>query len=79
VIRYFLLREVPFGQDGDFSFAALKQRYYTELANDSGNLLNRSLSMLHKYRQGVLGNSGNEEARDRALMADVEAMQRGVG
>jgi len=79
VIRYFLLREVPFGHDGDFSFAALKQRYNTELANDIGNLLNRSLSMLHKYRQGVLAHSGNEEACDRALMADVEAMQRGAG
>jgi len=78
VIRYFLLREVPFGHDGDFSFAALKQRYNSELANDFGNLLNRSLSMLHKYRQGVLGSSGNEEACDRALVADVEAMQRGV-
>jgi len=78
-IRYFLLREVPFGQDGDFSFTALKQRYNSELANDFGNLLNRSLSMLHKYRQGVLGSSGNEEACDRALVADVEAMQRGVG
>ncbi|GMR00109.1 MAG: methionine--tRNA ligase [Zetaproteobacteria bacterium] len=78
VIRYFLLREVPFGHDGDFSFSALKQRYNSELANDFGNLLNRSLSMLHKYRQGVLGSSGNEEACDRALVADVEAMQRGV-
>jgi len=78
VIRYFLLREVPFGHDGDFSFAALKQRYNTELANDIGNLLNRSLSMLQKYRQGVLGSSGNEEACDRALVTDVEAMQRGV-
>ncbi len=78
VIRYFLLREVPFGHDGDFSFSALKQRYNSELANDFGNLLNRSLSMLHKYRQGVLGSSGNEEVCDRALVADVEAMQRGV-
>ncbi len=79
VIRYFLLREVPFGQDGDFSLMALKQRYNTELANDIGNLLNRSLSMLHKYRGGVLGTIGSEEACDRALVADVEAMQRGVG
>jgi len=78
VIRYFLLREVPFGQDGDFSFTALKQRYNTELANDIGNLLNRSLSMLHKYRKGVLRQVGSEESCDRALVADVEAMQRGV-
>jgi methionyl-tRNA synthetase len=77
-IRYFLLREVPFGQDGDFSFAALKQRYNTELANDLGNLLNRSLSMLHKYQNGVLAEAGNEENIDRELVAAVEEMQRDV-
>ncbi|MDX8389482.1 MAG: methionine--tRNA ligase [Mariprofundaceae bacterium] len=78
VIRYFLLREVPFGQDGDFSQAALKQRYNSELANDIGNLLNRSLSMLHKYRDGILGDVGSEECTDRELIADVEGMQRDV-
>ena len=75
VIRYFLLREVPFGQDGDFSFGAMKQRYNTELANDVGNLLNRSLAMLNKYSDGVLGRVGDEEDIDRALIADVEGMQ----
>ena len=75
VIRYFLLREVPFGQDGDFSFPALKQRYNSELANDVGNLLNRSLAMLNKYSDGVLGQVGVEEVIDRALIADVEGMQ----
>lgn len=79
VIRYFLLREVPFGQDGDFSISALKQRYNTELANDLGNLLNRSLSMLHKYRNGVLGDVISEQETDRALIADIEAMQREAG
>ncbi len=78
VIRYFLLREVPFGQDGDFSFDALKLRYNSELANDIGNLLNRSLAMLNKYNDGVLGEPGEEEACDRALIADVEGMQRDV-
>jgi len=78
VVRYFLLREVPFGQDGDFSIQMLKQRYNTELANDLGNLLNRSLSMLHKYRHGCLGGSLIEHEVDRALIADVEAMQQGV-
>jgi len=78
VIRYFLLREVPFGQDGDFSADALKQRYNTELANDVGNLLNRSLAMLNKYRQGVLGNVVEEQESDRALIAAVEGMQRDV-
>ncbi|TLS67881.1 methionine--tRNA ligase [Mariprofundus erugo] len=78
VIRYFLLREVPFGQDGDFSFTALKQRYNSELANDVGNLLNRSLAMLQKYRGGVLAEAGEEHASDRALIADIEGMQRDV-
>ncbi len=78
VLRYFLLREVPFGQDGDFSFEALKRRYNSELANDLGNMLNRSLSMLHKYRQGVLPEVREERAQDRAWIADIEAMQRDV-
>lgn len=74
VVRYFLMREVPFGQDGDFSFAALKQRYNTELANDLGNLLNRSLSMLQKYRSGILGEARSEREDDRILLGCVEAM-----
>lgn len=78
VLRYFLLREVPFGHDGDFSFDALKQRYNTELANDIGNMLNRSLSMLHKYRDGILGQVSEEQAADRALIAEVSAMQADV-
>ena len=75
VIRYFLLREVAFGQDGDFSIGAMKQRYNSELANDVGNLLNRSLAMLNKYSDGVLGQVSDEESLDRALIADVEGMQ----
>ncbi|MDQ6974169.1 MAG: methionine--tRNA ligase, partial [Mariprofundaceae bacterium] len=67
-----------FGQDGDFSHAALKMRYNSELANDVGNLLNRSLAMLKKYNGSVLGACGEEHAMDRALIADVEAMQRDV-
>ncbi|MDQ6984119.1 MAG: class I tRNA ligase family protein, partial [Ghiorsea sp.] len=77
-LRYFLLREVPFGADGDFSHDALKVRYNSELANDVGNLLNRSLSMLQKYRDGVLPVVDDEQSQDRALIADVEAMQREV-
>ncbi len=78
VIRYFLLREVPFGQDGDFSFTAMKQRYNSELANDVGNLLNRSLAMLNKYNDGVLGTVDDERNMDRALIADIEGMQMDV-
>jgi methionyl-tRNA synthetase len=49
VLRYFLLREVPFGQDGSFSFDALVQRYNSDLANGYGNLVSRTLTMIGKY------------------------------
>jgi methionyl-tRNA synthetase len=51
-IRYFLLREVPFGADGDFSRAALVHRINSELANDVGNAFSRILAMVHKYCGG---------------------------
>jgi methionyl-tRNA synthetase len=49
VLRYFLLREIPFGQDGSFSFDALVGRYNSDLANGYGNLVSRTLSMIQKY------------------------------
>ncbi len=52
--RYFLLREVPFGLDGDFSLAALEGRINSDLANDLGNLLSRSVTMITRYREGVV-------------------------
>ncbi|HCL79612.1 MAG TPA: methionine--tRNA ligase, partial [Synergistaceae bacterium] len=52
--RYFLLREVPFGLDGDFSEAALVGRINSDLANDLGNLLNRTLQMIESYCGGVV-------------------------
>ncbi len=52
--RYFLLREVPFGNDGDFSELALIGRINSDLANDLGNLLNRTLQMIKSYRGGVV-------------------------
>ena len=53
-LRYFLLREIPFGQDGSFSFDALVQRYNGDLANGYGNLVSRVVNMMHKYFGGVV-------------------------
>ena len=53
-LRYFLLREIVFGQDGSFSFDALVQRYNSDLANGYGNLVSRTLTMIEKYCDGVV-------------------------
>ena len=74
VIRYFLLREVPFGLDGDFSHKALIGRINSDLANNLGNLLNRTLNMLKKYFKGELPKSdikGDEDAPLVAKSAEV--------
>jgi methionyl-tRNA synthetase len=53
-LRYYLLREIPFGQDGTFSFEALVQRYNSDLANGYGNLVSRVVNMVHKYFGGLV-------------------------
>lgn len=53
-IRYFVCREVSFGLDGDFSIPSLRNRFNSDLANDLGNLLNRTLSMLGRYFEGII-------------------------
>jgi methionyl-tRNA synthetase len=53
-LRYFLLREIPFGHDGSFSYDALVQRFNSDLANGLGNLASRTLSMIHQYRGGAV-------------------------
>jgi len=70
-LRYFLLREVPFGQDGSYSAEAIVARANAELANSFGNLAQRSLSMIFKNLDGVLPAPGNANA-DRELLATVE-------
>ena len=69
-LRYFLLREVSFGQDGSYSHEAIVNRVNSELANSFGNLAQRSLSMVFKNLDGVLPGAG-EAAEDRALLAAV--------
>jgi methionyl-tRNA synthetase len=66
-LRYFLLREIPFGQDGSFSFDSLVQRYNGDLANGYGNLVSRVVSMVHKYFGGVLPEAGAETQAEAAL------------
>ena len=77
-IRYFLLREVPFGLDGDFSHMALVHRINSDLANDLGNLLNRSTAMINKYFNGVVREPGTLTELDAAHKAKTEAMIRQV-
>ena len=66
--RYFLMREVPFGQDGDFSRRAMAQRINSDLANDYGNLAQRSLSMIAKNCGGQVPGPGAFTAEDDALL-----------
>ncbi len=54
ILRYFLLREIPFGQDGSFSFDAMITRYNADLANGYGNLVSRTLAMIEQYFAGVI-------------------------
>ncbi len=72
--RYFALREVPFGQDGDFSRQALIGRLNTDLANDLGNLLSRTLTMIARYAGGVIP----EPAPPSAHELDVQLGQTAV-
>lgn len=68
-VRYFLLREVPFGQDGSYSDEAIITRINTDLANELGNLAQRSLSMVAKNLGGVVPEPGAFTADDEALLA----------
>jgi methionyl-tRNA synthetase len=72
-LRYFLLREIPFGQDGNFSFDALVQRYNGDLANGYGNLVSRVVNMVHKYFGGVVPEAGAGTQAEAALRGNAEA------
>ncbi|MEO3385881.1 methionine--tRNA ligase [Mesorhizobium sp. CAU 1741] len=67
-VRYFLLREVPFGQDGNYSHDAIVNRTNADLANDLGNLAQRSLSMIAKNCGGVVPQRGALQEADRAIL-----------
>lgn len=78
-LRYFLLREVPFGQDGDFSRSALVNRLNGELANALGNLANRTLSLIQRNADALLPEASDPTEADAALAAQVAALPGVVG
>ncbi len=78
-LRYFLLREIVFGQDGSFSFDALVGRYNSDLANGLGNLASRTLNMIQQYRDGIIpgseGDSSIAQLANRAAESAVAAYE----
>jgi methionyl-tRNA synthetase len=72
-LRYYLMREIPFGQDGNFSFDALVQRYNADLANGYGNLVSRVVNMMHKFFAGVVPAPGAPTEAEIKLKASTEA------
>ncbi len=73
-LRYFFLREVPFGQDGNYSHEAIVNRINADLANDLGNLAQRSLTMVTRNFGGTLPKPGPLSAADQAILAAADAM-----
>ena len=71
-LRYFLLREIVFGQDGSFSFDALVQRYNADLANGLGNLASRTLTMITRYCGGIVPASGTATPAETAIAAQAQ-------
>src|SRR6266852_3418782 len=73
-LRYFLLREVPFGQDGSYSHDAIVARINADLANDLGNLAQRSLSIIAKTHGGTLPTPGPLRETDKTILAAADAL-----
>jgi methionyl-tRNA synthetase len=73
-VRYFFLREVPFGQDGNYSVEAIVNRINADLANDLGNLAQRSLTMIARQLEGVLPKPGAFSGADTAMLAMADGM-----
>lgn len=70
-IRYFLLREITLGQDGNFNYDALVTRFNADLANDLGNLLHRTLNMIGKFQGGILCEAKNFSELDKSLQLEA--------
>jgi methionyl-tRNA synthetase len=73
-LRYFFLREVPFGQDGNYSHEAIVNRMNADLANDLGNLAQRSLSMINKNCNGLMPHFAHLSDEDRAILSDAYSL-----
>ncbi|MGI9405259.1 MAG: methionine--tRNA ligase [Hyphomicrobiaceae bacterium] len=73
-LRYFLMREIPFGQDGNYSHEAIVNRINADLSNDLGNLAQRSLSMIAKNCEGRMPEPGPLNDDDKALLATVDGL-----
>jgi methionyl-tRNA synthetase len=77
-LRYFLLREVVFGQDGSFSFDALVQRYNSDLANGLGNLASRTLTMINRYFKGEVPYPSHGASKTAADSAIAETARKTI-
>jgi len=77
-LRYFLLREVVFGQDGSFSFDALVQRYNSDLANGLGNLASRTLTMIKRYFKGEVPHPSHGASKTAADDAISDAARKAI-
>jgi len=77
-VRYFLMREVPFGKDGDFSRQAMINRINSDLANDLGNLAQRSLSMIFKNCDGQIPTPGAFSDADQEILSAADSMLSAV-
>src|SRR6202790_5013729 len=73
-VRYFFLREVPFGQDGNYNHEAIVARINADLANDLGNLAQRSLTMIARQYAGVLPEPGDFSDNDKAILTQADGM-----
>ncbi len=78
VYRYFLLRDVPFGLDGNFSEEAIIKRFNGDLANDLGNLVYRTLTMIEKYFQGLIPDQGKLNEQGLKINEGIKALAKEI-